>query len=171
LHSVGLRGIQFGWLSRQQRSIFPGEFEPVGWAFRSAGSQDVVEHEDDGHRVAPREDSSQSANEKYFVGLNCKKSGGTVTVTGDIILVIAFACYLKCVQVIWRLVAESNQVFPESRFSRIWWLPAWKFHRKAFPASGLRGQIVLLFFMTFFLSFVSVALIAHQRFEQLRMAH
>ena len=51
-----IAGNRFGWLGRQQRRIFPGEFEPVGWAGRSGGSQYVVGHEDDAHRVAPRED-------------------------------------------------------------------------------------------------------------------
>jgi hypothetical protein len=56
LHSVGLPGTAFGWLSRQQRRIFPGVFEPVGWAGRSVGSQYVAGHKDDAHRVAPGED-------------------------------------------------------------------------------------------------------------------
>jgi hypothetical protein len=66
VHFVGLRQTGFGWLNRQQRCIFPGKFEPVGWAGWSVGSQYVVEHEDDAHRVAPREDSSQPANEKSY---------------------------------------------------------------------------------------------------------
>lgn len=50
----------------------------MGRTGRSVVSQCVVEHEDDGHRVAPREDSSQSVNEKIFLAGSIAASGSDV---------------------------------------------------------------------------------------------
>ena len=50
---------------------------------------------------------------------------------------------------------RSNGVELQRRFNRFWWMPAWKVHRRAFPKSSLRRQIVTRFAITFALVVVS----------------
>jgi hypothetical protein len=48
---------------------------------------------------------------------------------------------------LWRticqLIDECRADDPSRRFSRFWWIGAWRYHRRRFPESGLRRKIVL----------------------------
>ncbi len=92
-----------------------------------------------------------------------------MAIIGYVLFALAFGCYLRLMQVIWRLVAESNEASPESRFSRFWWIPAWRFHRKTFPESGLRKQVILFYLITCNLGAAGFAIFVYQRIEQLRI--
>ena len=70
---------------------------------------------------------------------------------------LAFACYVATVRSIWKLVAESRREFPEGRFNRFWWIPAWRVHRRLFPGSPLRRKIVVRFGLTFALLLIATA--------------
>lgn len=50
--------------------------------------------------------------------------------------------YFRCFRAIWRMVDECRTDEPSRRFSRFWWIAAWRHHRRRFPESGLRRQIV-----------------------------
>ncbi len=80
-----------------------------------------------------------------------------MTVMGYILFALALVCYVATVKAIWILVSESNGVEPQRDFNRFWWMPAWKVHRRAFPKSSLRRQIVTRFILTFALVVVSTA--------------
>ena len=70
-------------------------------------------------------------------------------ITGYVLFIIAFVIYATIWQAIWQLVRESRQVKPDTRFSRFWWLPAWRVHKKTYPSSNVRQQIVMRFILTF----------------------
>jgi hypothetical protein len=72
-------------------------------------------------------------------------------------LFLALSCYALTVKSVWQLVAECREVAPDGRFNRFWWTPAWKIHRRSFPNSSLRRQILLLFSSTFLLLLIATA--------------
>jgi hypothetical protein len=74
-----------------------------------------------------------------------------------VLFTLAFVCYGATVRSIWRLVIESNALASAGRFNRFWWVPAWKIHRKAYPASALRRQIIARFALTFALMATATA--------------
>ncbi|NYF89081.1 ABC-type phosphate transport system permease subunit [Edaphobacter lichenicola] len=75
--------------------------------------------------------------------------GALVKTTGYILFMAAFVVYAMIWQAIWQLVSENRQAYPDKRFGRFWWAPAWRVHRNSYPSSNLRRQIVMLFMLTF----------------------
>jgi hypothetical protein len=74
---------------------------------------------------------------------------------------ITLVFYVRTVQAIWRLVAESRLLEPEARFNRFWWTPAWKVHRIGYPESPVRRKIVIRFLLTFGFMIVAMACLAY----------
>jgi hypothetical protein len=64
---------------------------------------------------------------------------------GCALFLIAFFFYARLWRSIWRLVDMCRADDPSRRFSRLWWTPAWRYHKRRFPESDLRKQIVLGF--------------------------
>lgn len=76
------------------------------------------------------------------------------------LMALALFFYVKTIQAIWTLVAESRRLESGVRLSRIWWLPAWRVHRKAYPESSTRRRIAQFFTITFVLMLAGMGLIA-----------
>ena len=73
---------------------------------------------------------------------------------------LALLSYVSTVRAIWAMVRQSRQLDPEARFSLFWWLPAWRVHRRGYPASPVRREIVTRFGLTFGLMLAGMAFIA-----------
>jgi hypothetical protein len=74
--------------------------------------------------------------------------------------VLALVSYLSTVRALRTLVREARQHSPTARLTFIWWIPAWKIHREACPASTLRNGIVARFAITFLMMLVGIVCLA-----------
>lgn len=81
-------------------------------------------------------------------------------VVGFGLILLALVSYVSTVRAIWTLVRESRRVEPAARLGLFWWLPAWRVHRQAYPASRLRKQIVTRFGLTFGLMLAGMGFVA-----------
>ena len=89
-----------------------------------------------------------------------------MTVIGYVLFTLALVSYGATVKAIWTLVGESKRVESEKRFNRFWWLPAWRIHRKVYPDSSLRRQIVTRFALTFALVVISTTCVGAGMFQR-----
>lgn len=80
---------------------------------------------------------------------------------GFALFAVTAILYIWTVRTIWHLVDESKRLGSGVRFNRWRWTPAWKVHRKAYPASPLRRQIVIRFLLTCGVGALAVASIAY----------
>ena len=78
-----------------------------------------------------------------------------------LLFALSLISYCFTVRTIWRLVDDVRKDKPDRTFSRFWWLPAWTYHRRAFPLSPLRKQIVTRFILTFFLMMLAMFIYAY----------
>lgn len=81
-------------------------------------------------------------------------------VLGFSLIALALVCYVSTVRAVWTMIRESRQLQPGARLSLFWWLPAWRVHRRGYPASPVRKQIVTRFGLTFGLMLAGMASIA-----------
>jgi len=79
--------------------------------------------------------------------------------------VIALCFYVKWIQAIWKLVAESKPLESAVRFNRFNWTPALKVHRGGYPDSPLRRQIVTYFLLTSVIMIAAMACLAYSTFH------
>jgi hypothetical protein len=86
-------------------------------------------------------------------------------ITGYVLFALAFIFYATILQAVWQLVNESRRVRPDLRFSRFWWLPAWKVHRISYPTSNIRKQIVIRFILTFAFLAAATACLGYAMFH------
>jgi hypothetical protein len=91
-------------------------------------------------------------------------------IVGYTLMVAAFFFYIKTIQSIWTLVAESRLLKSDVRFNRLWWLPAWKVHRSAYPDSCVRRRILQLFAVTFALMLAGMGFIARSILQNLPLS-
>jgi hypothetical protein len=91
-------------------------------------------------------------------------------IVGYAFMVAAFFFYVKTIQSIWTLVAESRILKPEMNFNRLWWLPAWNLHRNAYPGSCVRRRIVQRFAVTFALMLAGMGFIARSMLQNLPLS-
>jgi hypothetical protein len=80
-----------------------------------------------------------------------------------IVFVLAFLSYIKMLFAIRQLVNETRLLHSGVRFNMLWWMPAWKVHRVAYPNSRLRKEIVALYSLTFLLLILAMMLEWHSR--------
>jgi hypothetical protein len=83
-----------------------------------------------------------------------------MTIIGYLLVGLAFLSYGTIMQAVFSLVAEARRLNSGVRFNRLWWTPAWKIHRAAYPTSPARKQIVLRFLLTFALMFAGMTCLA-----------
>jgi hypothetical protein len=69
-------------------------------------------------------------------------------IAGYILSGLVFVCYIQTVRAIWQLVDEARQLGTGTRFNRFWWMPAWKVHRKGYPESTTRRQVIMRCLLT-----------------------
>jgi hypothetical protein len=84
---------------------------------------------------------------------------------GCALFLVGLFFYVRCWRTIWRLVDMCRADDPSRRFSRLWWTSAWRYHKRHFPESDLRKQIVLGFALTWVIMSVGFVLIAIQQFR------
>jgi hypothetical protein len=60
---------------------------------------------------------------------------------------------------IWRLVDECQANEPSQRFSKFFWISAWRYHKRHFPENQLRRQIVCTFALTWLFAMGGFALL------------
>ena len=85
---------------------------------------------------------------------------GLMRAVGICLWALALLMYVSTVRAIWTMVRQSRQLDPGARVSLFWWLPAWRMHRRGYPASPVRRQIVTRFGLTFGLMLAGLAFIA-----------
>jgi hypothetical protein len=61
---------------------------------------------------------------------------------GGALFCVGLYFYFRCIRTIWRMVDECRADTPSQHFARFFWHAAWRHHRRQFPESGLRRQIV-----------------------------
>lgn len=81
-------------------------------------------------------------------------------VVGVSLVAVALFFYVSTVRAVWTMVRESRQLEPRAQLSLLRWLPAWRVHRRGYPASRVRKQIVTRFALTFGLMLAGMGFIA-----------
>jgi hypothetical protein len=82
-----------------------------------------------------------------------------------VLFAIALFFYVQTWRAILTMVHACRAEDPSRRFSRMWWIPAWPYHKRRFPESNLRRQIVFRFALTWVLVIAGVVFIAIQQFH------
>lgn len=82
---------------------------------------------------------------------------------GCALFLVAFFFYVRLVRTIWRMVDICRAHEPSRQFSRFWWMPAWRYHKRHFPESDLRKRIVFGFALCWVLMMGAVVFIAIQQ--------
>lgn len=74
---------------------------------------------------------------------------------------IAVFFYVKAWRAIIELVSQARLAKPSRKFYRFWWTPAWRVHKRAYPTSKIRRQIVLNFALTFGCMLIAMVCLAY----------
>jgi hypothetical protein len=69
---------------------------------------------------------------------------------GLICVLFAIGCffYVGTWRAILAMVHACRADDPSQRFSRMWWIPAWRYHKRRFPESYVRKRIVVNYALT-----------------------
>ena len=76
------------------------------------------------------------------------------------LFLVALVFYVQTWRSIKRLVTEARQTGNTARFNLLWWTPARRVHREAYPASPVRKQILLNFSLAFVFLLAAMACVA-----------
>jgi hypothetical protein len=88
-----------------------------------------------------------------------------MTVLGYVLIAVAFFAiglffYFLCWRAIFQMVDACRADDALHHFSRLWWISAWRYHKRRFPESDLRRRIVLLFATCWVLAAMALGFIA-----------
>lgn len=65
-----------------------------------------------------------------------------------LLFVIGLYFYVRTWRVILAMVSACRADDPSQQFSRLWWLPAWRYHKRRFPESSFRKRIIVNYALT-----------------------
>jgi hypothetical protein len=65
-----------------------------------------------------------------------------------VLFAIALFFYVRTWRAILIMVHACRAEDPSRRFSRLWWIPAWRYHKRRFPESDVRKKIVVNYALT-----------------------
>ena len=65
-----------------------------------------------------------------------------------VLFAIALFFYVRTWHTILEMVQACRADDPSRRFSRMWWIPAWRYHKSRFPQSDVRKRIVVNYALT-----------------------
>ena len=75
-----------------------------------------------------------------------------------VLFAVGMVFYARLIRTIWRLVEQCRADEPSRKFSKFFWISAWRYHKRHFPESQLRKQIVGRFALTWLFAMGGFAL-------------
>jgi hypothetical protein len=78
---------------------------------------------------------------------------------GFVLFAIGMVFYVRLIGAIWRLVDECRAHEPSQKFSKFFWISAWRYHKRRLTENPLRKQIVYGFVLTWLFGVGGFALI------------